>query len=299
MNDKYRFILAEKAGLNPGPLLNFSMKAFCRALNVSRSGLYEAQRRQLDPSSSTKRRHELDAAVKQVFHEERARYGSRRVHETLLKSLQNISRSSIARSMRRQALMAARRRPFRVTTDSNHGRPVAPNLLARDFNPARPNIAWCGDITYVHTVQGWLYVAVVLDLWSRRVVGYATSTHIDRHLVIAAMNMAVGQRAIKPGLIFHSDRGSQYASEDFVSLLKKYSISQSMSRKGDCWDNAPSESFFSSLKQEGLQKSYPTRAEARQDVDQYMAWYNAHRLHSTLNYVSPMTFETKATRMAA
>lgn len=303
MSEIHRFITAEKAGSNPGKQVSRSTQALCRALGVSRSGYYAAQKAAQNPSAAAQRREKLDADVKRAFDDAKERYGSPRVHATLAATTPVAasapSRSSVARSMQRQNLASNRPKPFRVTTDSNHRRPIAPNLLERDFLPTAPNQAWCGDITYLHTQEGWVYLATVIDLWSRRVVGYATSRYIDRHLVIAALATAAGQRNCRPGLIFHSDRGSQYASADFVAELNRHGIGQSMSRAGDCWDNAPAESFFSTLKLEGLDSSYATRVEAVRATDEFITWYNAHRLHSTLGYRSPMSFEARHSRGAA
>lgn len=299
MSEIHQFIRAEKAGTNPGEQSSASIKALCRAMRVSRSGFYAAMAAEACPSQAARQRAELDTEVRSAFDAARGRYGSRRVRATLSASTPASSRSSVARSMRRQGLRSNRPRPFRVTTDSNHGRPVAPNLVERDFQPQGPNQVWCGDITYVHTLQGWLYVATVIDLWSRRVVGFATSPFIDRHLVVAALSTAAGQRSCARGLIFHSDRGSQYASADFVAALARNGITQSMSRAGDCWDNAPAESFFSTLKLEGLEPSYATRDAAVAAVEVFITWYNAHRVHSTLGYLSPMAYEARESRRAA
>lgn len=299
MREIHRFVCAEKAGANPGKQVSTSTKALCRALGISRSGFYAAQTAAARPPKAARERAALDAEVRNAFEAAKGRYGSRRVRATLKAATPASSRSSVARSMRRLGLCSNRPRPYRVTTDSSHRRPVAPNLLQRDFRPAGPNKAWCGDITYVHTQQGWLYLATVIDLWSRRVVGFATSQLIDRHLVIGALSTAAGQRNCPKGLIFHSDRGAQYASADFVAELRRNGITQSMSRAGDCWDNAPAESFFSTLKLEGLAPSYATRDAAVDAIETYITWYNAHRAHSTLGYLSPMTYEAQHRRRAA
>ena len=188
---------------------------------------------------------------------------------------------------------AKQRRKFKSTTDSKHQLPVAPNLLNRKFSVTTPNCVWVGDITYIWTSEGWLYLAVVIDLYSRRVVGWSMNKRITRNLVMDALTMAIWRRKPSRGLIFHSDRGSQYCSYDFQKLLKNHGILASMSRKGDCWDNAVAESFFGSLKVEQIfWVTYLSRAAARQDVIDYIEmFYNSRRRHSTLGYMNPMEFE--------
>jgi putative transposase len=207
----------------------------------------------------------------------------------------------VARLMRQKGLAARRKRPFVRTTDSKHAHPVAPNVVARDFLPPGPNRTWAGDITYVWTAAGWLYLAVVLDLFSRRVIGWSMGERIDRQLPLAALDMALTGRAA-PAL-YHSDRGSQYASEDYQRRLAERGITCSMSRKGNCWDNAVVESFFSSLKMELVHtRSFRTREEARLALFEYIeVFYNRKRLHSSLGYVSPAEYEhaADAQRLAA
>jgi transposase InsO family protein len=195
--------------------------------------------------------------------------------------------------MRLAGIAVKQKRKFKATTDSKHKLPVAPNLLNREFEVSTPNKVWVSDITYIWTAQGWLYLAIVLDLFSRQIVGWAMSNRINRKLVTSALLMAIGQRRPKPGLIFHADRGSQYCSGDFQALLKTHRITCSMSRKGDCWDNAVAESFFASLKTERVFfKKYRTRNKARQDIINYIEmFYNSKRLHSYLGYLSPRMFE--------
>lgn len=190
---------------------------------------------------------------------------------------------------------AKQKRKLKVTTDSKHNLPVSPNLLDRNFSVARLDEVYVSDITYIWSVEGWLYLAVVIDLFSREVVGWSLSRNIDRNLVIGALNMAILRRRPAPGLIFHSDRGSQYCSHDFRNLLDKYGIVSSMSRKGDCWDNAVCESFFGTLKGECVyHKHYSSRIEAKSDIVDYIEmFYNSKRLHSYLGYVSPRQFEEK------
>jgi transposase InsO family protein len=195
--------------------------------------------------------------------------------------------------MREDGLKAKSKRRFKATTNSKHNLPVAPNLLNRDFSPEAPNQVYAGDITYIWTTEGWLYLAVVIDLFSRSVVGWAMDKRMTRQLVMDALTMAVQRRRPPPGVIFHSDRGSQYASSGFQKLLVKYGMICSMSRKGNCWDNAPVESFFGSLKQELVfHQKYPTRFHARQSIFDYIErFYNRRRLHSTLGYESPADYE--------
>ena len=195
--------------------------------------------------------------------------------------------------MKEAGVAVKHKKKYKVTTDSNHQQPVFDNLLKRDFSPEQPDQVYAADVTYVWTSEGWLYLAVVLDLFSRKVVGWSMSSRMKADLVCDALKMAIWRRRPKDGLIHHSDRGSQYASKAFRQLLKAHGIKGSMSRKGDCWDNAVVESFFGSLKQERVQwRSYQTRLEAQQDILQYIAvFYNGYRLHSTLNYVSPDKYE--------
>jgi transposase InsO family protein len=206
---------------------------------------------------------------------------------------QRNGRKRIARLMRVQGLRARPRRRYRTTTDARHGLPVAPNLLARRFAVAQPNTAWVTDMTYIWTPQGWLYLAVIIDLFSRRVVGWSMSDRIDRQLALDALRMALAQRRPPRGLIHHSDRGSQYASADYQQVLAAYGIRASMSRRGDCWDNAVAESFFASLKLELVyQVQWPSRAAARTAIFEYLElFYNRRRRHSSLGYLSPAEFE--------
>ncbi len=272
----------------------FPVKFMCQQLGVSRSGYYAWRGR---PESARRVADRVLAEdVTRVHHASRRTYGSPRVHAELRARGQRVSRKRVVRLMREQGLAARRRRRYVATTDSRHRQPVAPNVLARDFSPARPNTTWATDITYVGTREGWLYLAVVLDLYSRRVVGWSMSDSIDRHLVLSALDMALEGRHPPRGLVHHSDRGSQYASEDYRSALEARGIECSMSRKGNCWDNAVVESFFSTLKQELVYTTdFNTRAQARLALFEYIeAFYNRQRRHSTLGYVSPVQFELAA-----
>jgi len=200
-----------------------------------------------------------------------------------------VSRERVARLMRENGIRAKHKRRYKATTDSKHDLPIAPNRLDRDFSPARPDQVWTADITYIPTAEGWLYLAVVMDLYTRMIVGWSMDVRMTRDLVINALRMAYFRRRPKAGLMHHSDRGSQYASDDYQKLLQSYGMIVSMSRKGNCWDNAPMESFFNSMKNERTHgKRYATRDEARQDTFEYIeAFYNRSRRHSALGYISP------------
>ena len=205
----------------------------------------------------------------------------------------SLGRDKTRRLMKSLQLKVKQKRKFKVTTDSNHKLPVATNVLNREFSPSAPNQAWGSDITYLWTQQGWIYLAVIIDLYSRRVVGWSIDRRMKKALVIRALMMAVNLRKPPPGLIHHSDRGSQYASHDYQKLLKQHGMICSMSRKGNCWDNSPVERFFGSLKREWTgDRWYRTRQEAIADVREYVAvYYNSRRLHSTLGYSTPMDYE--------
>ncbi|MFP2962870.1 IS3 family transposase, partial [Myxococcus sp. 1LA] len=230
----------------------------------------------------------------------RGTYGSPRVHAELRAKGRRVSRKRVARLMGQQGLAARRTRRFVHTTDSRHTQPVASNVLARDFSADAPNRTWVTDITYVWTRQGWLYLAVVLDLFSRLVVGWAMGEFIDRHLVLGALDMALKRRRPPRGLLHHSDRGSQYSSEDYQRALASRGIECSMSRKGNCWDNAVAESFFSTLKMELVHDAdFATRDQARAALFEYIeVFYNRQRRHSTLGYVSPVEYERLASPVA-
>jgi putative transposase len=269
----------------------FPIVVLCRVLAVSPSGYYASLTR---PATQHARRDEdLLKQIRVSHHASKRRYGSPRVHADLKASGKKVGRKRVARLMRKNGLVAVIRRRFRKTTDSKHDFPIAPNLLGRDFTVVKPNASWVTDITFIWTLQGWLYLAIVIDLFSRRVVGWATSRNVDRHLALAALDMAV--RARRPGhdLVHHSDRGSTYASGDYRKVLEKEGIECSMSRKGDCWDNAVAESFFSTLKREMENMDHLESWEAANIsiADYINGFYNLHRRHSALNYNSPIEFE--------
>lgn len=260
----------------------------CRVLDVSRSGYYAAKARAKKPVIC-----ETTVHLKAAFNASQHSYGSRRLVSTLLGQDIKIGRYKVRRLIREANLKPVWKKKFVNTTDSNHDLPVAENLLNRQFNPAKPNQTWTSDITYIHTRTGWLYLAVVMDLYSRKIIGWAMNSTMHTELVSRALRMAIGQRQPAPGLILHSDRGSQYASHEYQSLLKRYGIICSMSRKGNCWDNAVMERFFLNLKMERVwQRDYANQLEAVKDVTEYiMVFYNCVRLHSTLGNLPPVIYE--------
>jgi transposase InsO family protein len=268
----------------------------CRVLRVSVSSYHQhvARRREI-----ARRRHLSDEAllvhIRTVFAENRGAYGWPRIWRELRDRGIRVGKQRVQRLMQQYGIRARGKRRFRVmTTDSRHELPIAPNLLNRNFTVAAPNQAWAGDITYIQTEEGWLFLAIVIDLFSRRVVGWSLQPDMRCDLVIDALQMAWFQRnpKSKAGLIFHSDRGSQYASQDFRMALAQRGITASMSRKGNCWDNAPSETLFGSLKVERLHgQRFETIRQAKDETIAWLLWYNRTRLHSTLSYVSPIKFE--------
>jgi transposase InsO family protein len=265
-------------------------------LEVSRSGFYAWRSR--EPSAAEVRREELTAEVKAVHAEVKARYGSPRIHAELVARGHACSVNVVAKLMRAAGIAAKATRKFRQTTDSNHGQPVAENVLERAFDPDEPNGRWCADITYIPTREGWLYLAVVEDLFSRKVVGWSMGATMTSRLVVDALEMARAHRRPLTGslpsrLVAHSDRGSQYASEHYQRRLKDERITCSMSRRGNGWDNAPMESFFASLKKELVHhEDDATREQARASIFEYIeAFYNRVRRHSALGYVAPDQYE--------
>lgn len=282
----FQFIHAEKA--------NFPVAFACNALGVSRSGYYRWVK--APPSQRTCEDRRLAAEVRDIHGEHRGRYGSPRIHRELRARGQRVGRKRVARLMNIQGLRARLPRRFRRTTDSRHGYRIAPNLLARDFSAQGVDRAWVGDITYVPTREGWLYLAVLLDLCSRRVVGWAISETIDTRLALAALRMAVDMRHPPKGLIHHTDRDGRYASDEYQKALKVAGCTPSMSRRGDCWDNAVAESFFATLEKELLSEGmFPTHSRARSVIADYIvSYYNTKRLHSYLDYRSPVEYELTA-----
>jgi transposase InsO family protein len=258
---------------------------------VSPGGYYAWCRRPAGPRA--RRREALAVEIKAIHREAKARYGSPRVHAELHARGTACCVNTVARLMHAHGVAAKTRRKFRCTTDSGHGLPVADNVLGRQFDPAGANEAWVADITYIPTREGWLYLAAVEDLYSRQVVGWSMGEQVSSRLVVDALQMAVRRRLPGAGLVAHSDRGSQYASDHYQRLLAGHGITCSMSRRGNCWDNAPMESFFATLKKELVHdQDYQTRAEARASVFEYIeAFYNRVRRHSALGYVSPAAYE--------
>jgi transposase InsO family protein len=285
---KYAFIERHK--------LVWPIRVQCRVLRASVSGFHQHRVR---CRQIAQRRHLSDEAllvhISAVYAENRAAYGWPRIWRQLRAQGIRVGKLRVQRLMQKHGIQARGKRRFRVvTTDSKHSFPVAPNVLDRKFVVAAPNQAWVGDLTYIATEEGWLFLAVVIDLFSRKVVGWSMRPDMQRNLVIDALQMAWFKRnpGKKTELIFHSDRGSQYASDDFGEVLKECGITPSMSRKGNCWDNACSESLFGSLKVERLHgQRFETIREAKDEVIAWLLWYNRTRMHSTLNYVSPMQFE--------
>jgi transposase InsO family protein len=264
------------------------VRIMCDALSVSASGYYAWRSR---PESARKiaNRGLLDD-IQRVHAHHCERYGAPRIHAELRAEGQIISRKRIERVMRRHGIRARAPRRYRVcTTDSKHSLPVAANLLDRNFVAERPNQVWLADITYIPTGEGWLYLAVILDLFTRKVVGWAMRDHMRAELTIAALTMAIQRRRPGPGLTHHSDRGSQYAAGDYRDILRAAAVTQSMSRKANCWDNAPMESFFGTLKTELVhQREYPDRDAARRDLFAYIeGYYNRQRIHSAIGYITP------------
>ena len=268
------------------------VRVMCDALEVSPSGFYSWLSR--PPSLQEQRREALAGRIREIHEEARQCYGSPRVHAALDGADGARSVNTVAKIMRDNDIRAKTARKLRCrTTDSNHALPVADNILDREFDPSGPNKAWVADITYVRTGEGWLYVAIVEDLFSPKVVGWSMADHIKSRLVVDALEMAVQRRLPGEGLLAHSDRGSQYASDHYQSLLGKHGIECSMSEAGQCRDNAPAESFFATLKKELVHhEQYATRAEARASIFEYVeVFYNNQRLHSSLGYVTPAAFE--------
>ncbi len=269
----------------------------CRVLEVSsnrrdrRCGYYTWRRR--PESKRVRQNRKLLEAIRTIHAESKSRYGSPRIHVELREKGVACGKNRVARLMRLHGIKALQTKPFKVTTDSKHNLPVAQNVLDRQFDVEVANARWAADITYIWTSQGWLYLAVVMDLFSRRIVGWAMQKSLARQLVLNALMMALKQRRPGAGLLHHSDRGSQYASGDYQELLGSAGCRCSMSRRGNCWDNAPVESFFATLKRELVHHHrFRSRAEARAALFEYIeVWYNRKRRHSSLGYLSPANYE--------
>jgi transposase InsO family protein len=270
----------------------FELAVMCDTLDVSRSGYYAWLKRPVSPRQ--KRRQELTEQIRRVHDESRCTYGSPRVHAELVDRRVSVCLNTVARLMQRAGLQSKIRRRFVVhTTDSRHDHPVAVNALDRQFGAEAPNRKWCCDITYVPTDEGFLYLAAVIDLCSRKIVGWSMADHLRSELCLDALSMALMQRRPEQGLLHHSDRGVQYACESYRQMLAENGIEASMSRTGNCYDNAVMESFFSTLKTELIyHQHYATRAHARSSIFEYIeAFYNRQRRHSAIGYKSPEAFE--------
>jgi putative transposase len=273
-------------------LRQFSIETVCEVLEVSRSGYYAWRDRPC--SGQERRREELARKIQAVYQENRHVYGSPRVCRALQAQGESVCENTVARVMRQHGIQAKSKKKFVPrTTDSLHDQPVADNLLNREFTADRPNRKWVTDITYIPTDEGWLYLAGVLDLFSRKIVGWAMADHMRTDLVSDALRMAILHRCPGEGLLHHSDRGVQYASEDYQQLLEEHRMEVSMSGRGDCWDNACAESFWGTLKTELIHhERYATHETARQAIFEYIeVFYNRKRLHSSLGYLSPEAFE--------
>lgn len=288
---KFGLIEAEKA--------NYPVLLMCKVLGVSRSGFYAWRGR--SPSKRQQEDRRLGPVVEAAFLNSGKRYGSPRIHQELTKSGEPISRRRTCRLMKERDLVARAKKKFVATTMSEHDNPIAPNLLQRDFEATGPHQKLVGDITYLPTAEGFIYLAMLLDLHSRRIIGYAVGATLETRLALQALEMAIATRALKAGTIHHTDRGVQYSSAEYAQRLKAETIVQSMSRKGNCWDNAPAESFFSSLKFEVgnlLNGKVPAKDVRRRIID-YIAFYNLKRRHSSIDYLSPAEFELEQMKAAA
>jgi len=273
--------------------LSFAVEKMCRALKVSKSGYYAW--RDKPRSKRDLANEKLDHHIKAIYKKNKGSYGSPRITETLNEQGIACSENRVADRMRRNNIKAKTKKRFKVTTNSKHNHPIAPNLLNQDFTAYNPDQIWASDITYIWTREGWLYLAVILDLFSRRIVGWAMNNRLGQELVINAFNQALRRRNPGHRIIFHSDQGVQYACTAFRNLLKEYKFIQSMSGRGNCYDNAVVESFFHTLKTELVYfETYYTREDARNSIFEYIeTYYNRVRLHSTLGYCSPVQFEQR------
>ena len=271
----------------------YRISRMCDVLGVSSSGFYAWQDR--EPSIRDQENAGLVIDIRQVFDRSRQTYGSPRIHAELQAMGWSVSRKRVARLMRINGIQAKHKQRYKTTTKRNPSVDPAPNLIAQDFNAQVANDKWVADITYIDTREGWLYLAAILDVYSRKIVGWSMSERLQKHLVEDALRMAVGQRDLQGGLVHHSDQGSQYTSHDFLALLQQYDIQVSMSGVGNCYDNAMMESFFATLKTECVTERLETRQQARQLIFEYIeVWYNRYRRHSALGYLSPEQYEQRA-----
>jgi putative transposase len=288
---KYRFIEAHR------PM--WHLRIMCRVLKASKSGYFAWREGRESPRKAADQA--LTTQIAAIHEQQRKVYGSPRIHQALRQQGTRVSRKRVERLMRCAGIRVTPPRRFTTTTDSNHDQPIAANLLQQDFSATAPNLKWVTDITYISTGEGWLYLAAIIDLFSRRVVGWAMSSTMETSLVLSALDMALGNRSPGKDLVHHSDRGSQYASRAYRQALHDDGITASMSRRGNCYDNAVIESFWHSLKVELVyRRSFATRIEAEQAIFEYIeVFYNRVRLHSSINYVSPAAFEAAHHQAAA
>lgn len=266
----------------------------CSLLNVSRSGYYEwIHRHRPTPSTRQLEKQSLMEKIRMIFTQSRMTYGTRRIKRALAREGIQVSRKRIRKLLEEQGLIVKTKRKFKATTDSNHMLPIADNILNRQFSVSQPNQCYVGDITYIATEEGWLYLAIVMDLFSRHIVGWSIDKHMKADLVNDALLKAIWKRKPPRGLVWHTDRGSQYASDSHRALLKEHGIIQSMSRKGNCWDNSVPESFFHTLKVELVhQAKFKTKEEAKIAIFEYIeVFYNRVRMHSANDYLSPVEYE--------
>ena len=275
---------------------DYPVQVMCRVLEVGASGYYDWRDR--SPSARTQRHQQIAQAAARSYFESHRIYGYRKVHQDLQAEGVPCGEDTVRQVLRENGLYSRIRRKFVRTTDSNHSAPIADNILNRDFSAERPNKKWVADITYIATAEGWLYLAAVMDLFSRRIVGWSMSEFIDAALATSALKMAVEQRGPDAGLLHHSDRGVQYASGDYQDILKEGQIVGSMSRKGNCWDNAVMENFFGSLKNEWVRDQvFATRQAAKESLFNYIeVFYNRQRRHASLGYLSPAAYEEQYER---
>ena len=281
---RFRLIAEEKA--------NYPVVVLCEVLQVRRSGFYAWLKR--EPSARARSNTAARVHIRTVYRRHKGRYGYPRIYRELQGQGMRVGRHRIARLMRLEGLRGTSKRRFRLTTNSKHGHPIAPNRLRRRFKARRPNQVWLSDITYIPTTEGFLYLSCFLDLYSRRIVGWAIDETLEAAATCKALLRASAHRLPPRGLTVHSDRGVQYAGGDFQRLLRQRGYVCSMSRKGNCWDNAPMESFFGTLKRElPLQKPWTNKQAAEADIAAYLTYYNQERRHSALGYLSPLVYEAK------
>lgn len=283
---KYAFIEAHRS--------EFPVSLMCKVLGVSRSGFFDWKRR--DSSEKEARKNSLVVKISKIHLGSKKIYGSPRVYKTLKGLGEKCSKTTVERLMRENGIRSKIKRKFKATTNSNHTLPVAPNLVKRDFTADAPNKLWCTDITYLWTEEGWLYLAAIIDVFTRKVVGWAMKDHLTLPLALEALEMAVRRQNPSPGLVHHSDRGCQYAAHEYQAELRRHGFICSMSRRGQCWDNALAESFFHSLKTEHVyHERFSTRAEAKSSVFEWIeVFYNRQRIHSAIGFVSPACYERRA-----